>query len=211
MRSCCRHDAFACHTRGVPTAPTATPRHLSVPLAAVVLVSLVAAGCTSFGSSSEDDDGVAPADRPSATVTISPARLTPFCQAMIDLADQLENDPPDDFEAEIIATYERIADEVPEAIRGDFDAVLADLRGQPVPDTVEDISTTSFDPLPTVTDETGATLPAGDPFFDEGYDPDDTPALRFNAYVDFECRDVANNPGPPPTQPLSDVAATSDE
>lgn len=202
----------------MPTAPTATSRHLPVPLAAVVLASLVAAGCTSFGSSSEEDDSVAPAEQPSATVTIPPTRLTPFCQTMIDLADQLENDPPDDIEAEIIETYAGILDEVPDAIRGDFDAVLADLRGQPVPDasdadadTAEDAPTTTFDPGPPVTDETGATVPSGDPFFDEGYDPDDTPALRLNAYVDFECRDVANNPGPPATQPLSDVATTIED
>ena len=183
--------------------------------AAVVLASVAIAGCTSFGSSSDEDDGVAPAEQPAATVTIPPTRLTPFCQAMIDLADQLENDPPDDIEAEIIETYEGIVDEVPEAIRGDFDAVLADLRGQPVPatsdptaDAAEEAPATTFDPGPPVTDETGATVPAGDPFFDEGYDPEETPALRLNAYVDFECRDVANNPGPPPTQPLSDVTTT---
>lgn len=137
---------------------------------------------------------------------------------MIDLADQLENDPPDDIEAEIIETYAGILDEVPDAIREDFDAVLADLRGQPVPDasdadadTAEDAPGTTFDPGPPATDATGATVPSGDPFFDEGYDPDDSPALRLNAYVDFECRDVANNPGPPATQPLSDVATTIEE
>lgn len=193
----------------------ATPRHLPVSFAAVVLASVTITGCTSFGSSSEEDDGVALAEQPSATVTIPPTRLTPFCQAMIDLADRLENDPPDDIEAEIIETYEGIVDEVPEAIRGDFDAVLADLRGEPVPDTsgadadtADDVPTTTFDPGPPVTDQTGATVPAGDPFFDEGYDPEETPALRLNAYVDFACRDVANNPGPPATQPLSDVTTT---
>lgn len=169
----------------------------------------VLAGCTPFGDSSEEDEDDAPGELPTATVTIPPVRLTPFCQAMIDLAERLENDPPGDVTAAIIETYESIDAEVPAEIREDFDAVLADLRGEPTPDpSIPDATTTTFDPGPPVTDETGATLPPGDPFFDEGYEPEDTPALRLNAYVAFECRDVANNPGPPPTQPLSDVPVT---
>lgn len=197
----------------MPTARTAPPRRLLVPRAVAALAAVALAGCTTFGASSDDESAV-PADQPAATVTIPPIRLSPFCQAMIDLADRLESDPPDDVEATIITTYESIADEVPDAIRDDFDAVLADLRGEPVSDAAEpDISeaVTTFDPGPPVTDEIGATLPAGDPFFDEGYDAEVSPALRLNAYVDFECRDVANNPGPPPTQPLSDVVTTVEE
>lgn len=128
---------------------------------------------------------------------------------MIDLGDRLEQDPPDDIEAEIIETYEEIADEVPAAIREDFDAVLAELRGEASPTaTAADTPTTTRTPAPPQTDASGASLPPGDAFFDEGYDPDDDPALRLNAYVDFECRDVANNPGPPATQPLADPETT---
>lgn len=175
-----------------------------------MVVTLV--GCTPGATSSEDDEDTPTAAAPPATVTIPPVRLTPFCQAMIDLADRLEDDPPDDPEAEIIATYERIEDEVPDEIREDFDAVLADLRGeQPLdpPDTVQpDSDAPTTTPAPAPSDEPGGTTPAGDPFFDEGYDPDDDPALRLNAYVDFECRDVANNPGPPATQPLGEPTTT---
>lgn len=172
------------------------------------------AGCTPFGDTSEDGADAPPATEPPATVTIPPVRLTPFCQAMIELADQLETDPPDDVAAAIIEVYESIDAEVPDAIRTDFDAVLADLRGEAVPVPSTDpsavASTTTLDPGPPVTNAAGSTLPPGDPYFEEGYDPDDSPALRVNAYVDFECRDVANNPGPPPTQPLSDVAPTTE-
>lgn len=176
----------------------------------------VVAGCTPFGDTSDGDgDDPAPTGPVPATVTIPPVRLTPFCQAMIDLADRLEDDPPEDVAAAIIAAYEAIADEVPDPIRADFDAVLAELRGESIPppstDPVEAASTTTFDPGPPVTDASGSTLPPGDPFFEEGYDPDTTPAGRLNAYVDFECRDVANNPGPPPTQPLSDSVPTTDD
>lgn len=177
----------------------------------MVVAALAVTGCTQFGASPDADDPDGPAAGPAATVAIPPVRLTPFCQAMIDLADRLERDPPDDVQAAILDTYESITDDVPDAIRTDFDAVLADLQGRPLPsDPTSDVTPAStIDPGPPATDETGE--PVGDPFFDEGFAPEETPALRLNAYVDFECRDVANNPGPPPTQPLSDVSVDGNE
>lgn len=137
-------------------------------------------------------------ERPAATVTVPPARSTPFCQAMIDLGDRLENDPPDDPVAVIIETYAGIQDEVPAAIREDFDAVLAELRDEDVsPSATSDAAAATTSAV-----STASTISAT--FFEEGYDPDDDPALRLNAFVDFECRDVANNPGPPATQPLGE-------
>lgn len=46
----------------------------------------------------------------------------------------------------------------------------------------------------------------------QGWTPDDDPALRVNAYVDFVCRDNVNNPGPPATEPPPPLleATTSD-
>lgn len=191
----------------------AAPRRSPVALRPAVLVTaLVVAvvGCTPGATSSEQDDGETADDQPpAATVTIPAIRLSPFCQAMIELDERLRDDPPDDVEAEIIATYEGIEDEVPDAIRDDFTAVLASLRGDDPPTTSEVPTTAPVGPSGApVTDAGGSAVPAGDPFFDEGYDPDDDPALRLNAYVDFECRDVANNPGPPPTQPLSEPTTT---
>lgn len=179
------------------------------PAVLLLLVTLSVVGCTPGATSSEGDGEASTDQPPAATVTIPPARRSPFCQAMIELDERLLDTPPDEVEAEIIAAYEQIEDEVPDEIRDDFTAVLADLRG-------EQPSTTSAAPTsaPTtvadapVTVDAGSGVPPGDPFFDEGYDPDDDPALRLNAYVDFECRDVANNPGPPPTQPLSEPATT---
>lgn len=112
---------------------------------------------------------------------------------MIDLNDRLEEDPPDDVDAEIIETYEGIVDEVPDEIRADFDAVLADLRGGPPPSTQDVTSSTTVD-----------TPITSDPLADEGRSPGDTPAERLSGYVDFVCRSVENNPGPPATQPLSE-------
>ena len=68
---------------------------------------------------------------------------------------------------------------------------------------------------PATTATTATTLPAttvADPnvtepttlFADEGYDPDEDPALRVNEYVQFACRDAINNPGPAATQPGHD-------
>lgn len=187
--------------------PRATSRRL-VPLVLFVTTATVT-GCTPGATSSGEDDDSSAAEAPAATVTIPPVRLTPFCQAMIDLADRLEEDPPDDVEAEIIATYEQIEDEVPAEIRDDFDAVLADLRGEapPLPPSTTDDVTTDVPPVATSTDPSDG-APPGDPFFDEGYEPADDPAVRLGAYVDLVCRDVANNPGPPPTQPLSEPTTT---
>jgi hypothetical protein len=38
-------------------------------------------------------------------------------------------------------------------------------------------------------------------FAEEGWVPDDDPAVRVNEYVEFSCRDTINNPGPPATPP----------
>ncbi len=142
-------------------------------------------------------DGQTDATVPIASVTVPPERLTPFCQAMIDLADRLETDPPDDVGALIIETYEGIVDEVPPEIANEFDAVLAALRTGADPEVPE----TTIPPAAT----SGPLTTDGDPFFEEGYLPDADPSRRVNAYVQFACRDTANNPGPPATQPLDDI------
>ncbi len=58
---------------------------------------------------------------------------------------------------------------------------------------------------PPATDTDGLPIPQDTTFSDEGYAPEDDPAERLNAYVNFVCRDSRNNPGPPATQPLADV------
>ena len=165
---------------------------------AAIAVAVLAAACTPGGTSSDgDEEDATTGQLPSVTVTIPPSRLTPFCQAMIDLNERLENDPPDDVEAEIIDTYEGILGEVPAEIRTDFDAVLADLRGEAPASTGDpDAPTTSLG------------TPTSDPLADEGRAPGDDPAERLSAYVDFACRSIENNPGPPATQPLSEPATS---
>lgn len=153
----------------------------------------VLAACTSgLTSAPEATDPDAP-DRP-VVAPLEPVGTTPFCRAMTDLADRLENDPPDDVAAAIIDVYEDMLDVVPDVVRPDLMAVLADLRGE-APGTGTTPGSTP-----------GSSLPEGDPLPDEGWRPDDSPAGRLNAYVEFECRAVVNNPGPPPTQPLDDPA-----
>lgn len=177
-------------------------RTVRLALAAIGLVASVTA-CTS-GTDPADD---APADeaggeQPAVTVTIPPTRLSPFCQAMIDLNDRLETDPPDDVGALIVEAYEDIRDDVPDVIRADFDAVLADLRGGTAP---PDDAAATTSPTTTVAD---ADVPTSDPLADEGRAPGATPTERLSAYVDFACRSVENNPGPPPTQPLTETPTT---
>lgn len=173
-------------------APATAARRCLPAIAASILVG----GCVSDGERTDGAESVATV--PIASVTIPPERLTPFCQAMIDLADRLETDPPDDVDALIIETYESIVDDVPEEIATEFDAVLIALRSGEDPEVPVRTSppATASGPLTT----------EGDEFYEEGYLPDDNPSRRVNAYVQFACRDTANNPGPPPTQPLDDIA-----
>jgi hypothetical protein len=176
----------------------------------------VLAGCTSDGGSDVRDDA-APDEGSlpfAAPETVPPERLTPFCQGMIELADRLEADPPADSTAVIVDAYTELLPVVPPEIDADFRAVLQVLRGDaaPEPSAAPDAPTTPTGTAPS-TDVTGSVVVDADPLPDEGFVPDDDPAGRISAYVDFVCRDASNNPGPPPTQPLDDVAPdeSSDE
>ncbi|MEY2958890.1 MAG: hypothetical protein RLZZ01_1458 [Actinomycetota bacterium] len=165
-------------------------------------VAALGAGCSDgLPDRTESDDGSGDAVALQATVPIPPERSTPFCVAMTELADRLENDPPPDVGAAIAEVYRELVDDVPDAIRADFFAVLAELDGQAVvPETTvaDDTAVETLDP----TGSTEVPVTTDDPLSDEGYSPDDTPAGRINSYVDFVCRGVVNNPGPPDTQPL---------
>jgi hypothetical protein len=182
------------------------PRDRTSLAVALALVGVALAGCVGGGGGAADG-GSGTGGAPIPSVTIPPERLTPFCQAMIDLADRLQTDPPDDVTGLIIATYERIAADVPIPIADDFTAVLAALQAGA---TVTTPSTGTAAPVttPVSPDVTGGgSTPGGsvDDFFDEGYSPGDDPATRLNTFVDFTCRDSINNPGPPATQPLDDI------
>jgi hypothetical protein len=191
----------------------------------VALVAAVAlTGCIS-DDTTDDADGSAAAgdDAPTFEVTVPATRLTPFCQAMNELADELLSDETVDGAALIVETYRSIIDDVPDVIASDFAAVLAALEdGAPPPTDPTIVTTTSLPPAPggsapptavPVTDASGSTIPSeGDAFFDEGYGPGTSPAERVNEYVGFACRGTENNPGPPATQPLTepDTAGAGD-
>ena len=165
---------------------------------------VVVVACTD-GLPAEVDDDDGGAERPAAA-DVAPAeeRSTPFCSAMTDLSDRLENDPPEDVAAAILEVYRSIADEVPEVLAVDFAAVIADLEGVDRPVATTRVPDPSV-PDPSVPDQSvpDQSVP-DDPLPDEGFSPDETPAGRVNAYVGFVCRGVVNNPGPPDTQPPLD-------
>jgi hypothetical protein len=156
---------------------------------ATVMALLLTAGCTNLGDDAGVDEATDPMPLPS--VTVPPERLTSFCQAMIDLSDELETDPPADPTELILDTYLGIVDEVPAEIEDDFLAVIAALEAPPTPSTSDPTTTLGADPA--------------EDFDAEGYLPDDEPNQRLNDYVQFACRDSQNNPGPPATQPLDRI------
>ncbi len=169
------------------------------------IVALVAcmssSACVSNGPDDPSDDEAA--EVPTISVTVPPERLTPFCEAMIELSDDLRSGPVDDADGLIIDTYRSIRPDVPPEIATDFDLVLQALEaGLPAPtdppiEPTTVTAVTGSDPTATV----GGSV-------DEGFDPDTSPAERINSYVAFACRGTGNNPGPPPTQPTGDAVAT---
>lgn len=196
---------------------TAMSRHALL----AVATALVVAGCS--GSASE---GERPDQGAGVTMTVPPTRLTPFCQAMIDLADRLETEQIDDEGQLILDTYLDILSEVPTAIEEDFRVVIARLQSGDLPELATTSTTRPGSRSATATTSTVGRSPGGsastrstttttattttttttthgtlaDAEY-EGWTPDDDPAIRVNGYVDFVCRDNLNNPGPAASQP----------
>jgi len=163
------------------------------------VVMIVSVGFTACSGDDTDDSADADSAAP-ATVSVPLTRLTPFCQAMIDLSDELLTDPPDDPEALIIETYVSIVDDVPEQIKPDFLAVLASLQGTELPTT----TTIVTDSEVAVESTIGSTV-ADESFDAESRLPPDESEQRLNSYVQFACRDALNNPGPPATPPIDQL------
>jgi hypothetical protein len=164
----------------------------------VRVAALIVAVAAGAGCSSDDDSGSATSTADvglERTVPVPPERLSPFCQAIADLQQRLDEAGPDDDTGElIIDTYSSVVDEVPPEIRDDFLSVLAALQaGGPPSTTTSPVSIAST----TIED------------FEEGYTPDESAALRVNSYIQFTCRDSGNNPGPSETQPTVGIASTA--
>lgn len=177
-------------------------RRVPAALGLTATVCLGLAACNS-GEVERDATGSAdlePDEVPTLSVTVPAERLTPFCQGMIDLRDRLETDPPTDVRGAIVAAYTDLVDVVPPELEQDFLTVLARLQD---PDAPGPTAPTTSPVLTSVVAETldPSQATTTTPFADEGYVPDDDPALRVNQYVEFACTDSVNNPGPAATQP----------
>ena len=171
------------------------------------------AACTPDGSEATPDD--TEPDEPTISVTVPVERLTPFCEAMIDLSDQLRAGGVEDANALIIETYRSIQPDVPLEIVIDFDQVLAALEAGLPPPTDPPIETTIATSAPPTTGFSAAPTEgpasADGGSVDEGFDPDTSPTDRINSYVAFSCRSTGNNPGPPATQPGDLPAGVEEE
>ena len=197
---------------------------MRVPAVCTLIVALAIGGCSG-------DDDANSGERPSAagpTVTVPPGRLTPFCQAMIELADRLETDDTTDAGELILETYLSILDDVPDEIEEDFLVVVARLQRGELPElATTTISAASDEATDEATDEERTDRATDERTAEatedpergtvddaeyQGWTPDDDPALRVNGYVDFVCRDNLNNPGPPATvPPPPDIDDTLDD
>ena len=175
------------------------------PLALIAIVAVSA--CTSTG-----DGSSAPSSTESLgirEVTAPPVRLTPFCQAMLDLDEELPDDPAVDTTEQVLTAYRAALPVVPAEIDEEFRAVIAALESgtrATVPGEATGAADTVLSPPaapPAASSVAGpTTLPSQEQLYaEEGWLPDDDPAARVNAYIDFACRGTANNPGPPATAP----------
>jgi hypothetical protein len=205
--------------RAVATRAIPVPIRRAIP---VSVVSLLLIGCTSTGDDDAPDTTSAiAADVPE--VTSPPERQTPFCQAMLDLDAALPGDPAVDTRDQVLAAYQAALSVVPTDIEVEFRAVIEALESgtrATVPgDASGDVTGDASDgagatvapatAAPGPPDEPGVTLATVDTsppsdeqlFAEEGWLPDDDPAIRVNEYVEFACRDTINNPGPPATVP----------
>ena len=177
-------------------------------------------GCLFDGSESPEADEDGSADVAVASVVIPTERLSPFCQAMIDLTDRFRS-ADEVTDAEIVETYRSISGDVPTEIADDFALVLQALEAgapaptdppratiqtlpapEPPPSTDGSVTTGPSSSVPGSTAVDGEVDADVDGEIDERFDRDDSPAERINSYVSFNCRDSDNNPGPPATQPL---------
>ena len=159
----------------------------------VVMAASAIGGCTgSDGDATNTTVEFIPADVPAG------AAQTPFCSAMSAISLRVNTDPPSDLGTYLIAEYEALLPVVPSAIGSEFQTVLDDLRADATAGTVAGGETRA-----TVT-----TDPAGG-FAEEGYLPDEEPALRLNAYLADNCFGTQSNPGPPPTEPFGEAPAVS--
>jgi hypothetical protein len=196
-------------------------------------IALVAAACSggSSGGSAEAPPGIEA--EIAVEVPIPPERQTPFCQGMNALAERLDDNPPSDTRAFIIDTYASLVPDVPPEILPQFEAVLDELRQDPPVGTPSPTSLTAPSGPTTLTpstsvspttqppnevvqptgsrgptnavDESTTTISPEEAFDAEGRLPGEQPVERLNDYVQFSCRGIDNNPGPPATPPLEDV------
>ena len=165
------------------------------------LLAIVLIGCSPDDGAGPDSTLADPGQL--RTVAIPAERLTPFCEGIADLDDRLAEVPTGGATADIIIdAYSAIVDDVPPEIRDDFLTVLAALQ-EGTTDVAAGASSSTSSSTSVVAP--GTTVED----FEEGYTPDDSPALRLNAYVQFVCRDGQNNPGPPDTEPNPPPAAST--
>ena len=139
--------------------------------AVVAVVGVLSVSC--------DGDGAAPAtsstgaSAPGVTTTTVPTRHAEFCTAMLALADRLDDATGADALDDVIETYGALAPIAPLAISDELEAVRDRFSLERDGDELDDAERS-------VADEA---------------------ASRVSAWVDLNCRGVANNPGPPPTAP----------
>jgi hypothetical protein len=219
-----------------PLTPLARTARRGTALVAAAATAISGTACTPERGDSDADATVA-STLAVPVVTPPPERQTPFCQIMLDLDESLPADPTIDVTNEVLEAYREALPVAPPEIADELEAIIVglDTGTEPVvtstipgdipggeiddegstetePSTGADATTPGTFLPPTAGPVSSLAAPSPEEAFDEeGYRPDDDPAVRLAEFVDFACRDIINNPGPPPTQPSATPVPTTDE
>lgn len=172
-------------------------------LAVVAVAVLGLTACDAFDGDAAEGSADTADDGAQATVSVPAERSSPFCEGIAELNSLLNSTDGEPMGPIIVEAYTELLPVVPAEIADDFAAVLAALQSGTTT-TSTTTSTSSTSSTTSTTTATESTLSGGStsvPEFEEGLAPDDDPAARINAYVQFACTDVENNPGPPATEP----------
>jgi hypothetical protein len=146
-------------------------RRATVVTTIAAVVGVLAVACD--GDDAAPATAPARASAPGATTTSVPTRHAEFCTAMLALDDRLDEATGTEALDDVIETYGDLAATAPLAISDELDAVRDRVQRDRDGDELDDADRA-------VADEA---------------------ASRVSAWVDLNCRGIANNPGPPPTAP----------
>lgn len=165
-------------------------------------------------SGGDDDTTTDSAGTAAPTDSVADSNPDPFCAAMNVISVRLQNDPPDDEAAFIVAGYTAALPLAPPELIADLETLIVQLGGElpadaPEPPTVPAQATPAVGSVATTAATSTTAVPDTATAISVLGQPDEavvdtiavTPAEHLAYYLDVNCDRVEANPGPPATVP----------